>query len=316
MSVPLDAALGGLTSLMTAAIMLGLAWWLSRRPDFAASLAVAFGYLEGTAVIEMRSAGIGQMAERLLRPHDAQEWLPWIALVAVIPGALAGFAKRRVLGYLTAAGLALATPVWLLWGGRYLPSQTVRESGFTTDAWSLEKAVLILGGASAALLVAWWSWQRGEASGTPRLRATLVIVTVAAASMVAGMTGSFTYALCLAALASSIVGAVIAARVLHAPGGPELIAGPTLATTGGLVLLAACYSELATGAAALLWTALVFAGVELPRTEWLTPRSRAALRVVLCLAPLAIVVATSALGFAESQRQHQEEASENPYLNL
>jgi hypothetical protein len=83
---------------------------------------------------------------------------------------------------------------------------------------------------------------------------------------------------------------------------------------GCLLVLSTVYSSTHWLQAAGLWAGLAVAGTWLPQRlpKW----ANAVLRCVLCLAPLAAVVAHAYGEYAETQRKQQEEIESNPYLRF
>jgi len=281
------------------------------------SAGVVLGYTSGVAAMDARGAGLASALAGLLQPNDAPGWLPLVGLAAVAP-AMAGAAlgRRRPLRWLIAAALCISVPLWLLWGGKYLPSQQIRDSGFATAAWGVGEAALILGSAAAMMLTTWFLWERADPADAPRFRSLLTIIALTGAAAGVGFTGTFSFAQALGALAASLGGCFIAGLLMGVKAGPEAAAGPTVMLAGSLLLLAACYSELAPLQAAGLWASITLAGGWIPGLRRLGTRAQLALRSVLCLALLIAVVGPAGAKFAETQRQQQEEAESNPYLNL
>jgi len=313
----IQALLGGLLPLIIAAATCALGWAVSRRPVVAWSAGVVLGYTAGVAAMGARGAGLVSALARFLQPDDASGWLPLVGLVAVAP-AVAGAAlgRRRPLQWLLAAALCVGVPLWLLWGGKYLPSQQIRDSGFATSAWGVGEAALILGSVAAMMLATWFLWERAEPTDAPRGRSLLATLALTGAAAGVGFTGTFSFAQALGALAAALGGCFIAGLLTRVKAGPEAAAGPTVMLAGSLLLLAACYSELAPLQAVGLWASITLAGGWIPGRGRLGDRAQLALRSVLCLVLLIVVVGPAGARFVETQRQQQEEAASNPYLNL
>jgi hypothetical protein len=311
-----DMLLGGLVPLVVAAIAFGIGWAASRRPAVAQSAGVIFGYVAGVTALEARNSSIGVALEKLVEPTEAREWAPLIGLVAIAPGLVAALGKREWLRWLLAATLCGAAPPWLLWGGKYLPSQADRDSGFVTTAWGGMEAALMLTTFAALLLVAWYLWKSADSTAAPRGRSLLAIVAVTGGAAATGLTGSFVYAQLFGVLAASLGGCFVAGWLLKANGGPEAAAGPTIMLAGILVLLAVCLSKLQPWQAIGVWASIVVAAGWLPGLSRLPSKRQLAVRAIACLLPISIVVCLAGLKFAETQRQQQEERASNPYLNL
>jgi hypothetical protein len=311
-----DMLLGGLVPLVVAAIAFGIGWAASRRPAIAQSAGVIVGYAAGVTALEARNSGIGVALEKLIQPSVAHHWTPLLALLPIVPAiAAALLGKRRGLRWILAALICAAAPVWLLWGGKYLPSRELRESGFATSAWGGLEAVAILAAFAALMLFAWYLWEAADSTAAPRGRSLLTIVAVTGGAAAAGLTGSFVYAQLFGVLVASLGGCFIAASILKANTGPEAAAGPTIVLAACLLLLAACYSELRPWQAAGVWASIVVAAARLPRLSRLTRKRQMAVRAIACLLPLIVVVCQAGLKFAETQQQQEERAS-NPYLNM
>ncbi|HEX6964064.1 MAG TPA: hypothetical protein VF175_19505 [Lacipirellula sp.] len=308
--------LGGLTPMALAAAAFGVSWAASRRAGAAWNAGVVLGFAAGVTALAARNIGLGPALQKLASPSMAQEWLPIVALMALAPSALAAAGQRGWLRWVVAVPLCVATPIWLLWGGKYLPSQEVRQSGFATDAWSAPQAVAILGGVAVLLLVAWWSWTAVPHESAPRTRSLLVVVSLIGAAATVGLTGTFVYAQLCGALAAAVGGGVVVAWIVNAKAGPEAAAGPVIVLTGALLLLAACYSALPPWMAIGVAAAVVLSAGRIPGLQRLKPRVQLALRTFVCFLPLTLVLWQAVAAFLETQRQQQEAAESNPYLNL
>jgi hypothetical protein len=261
--------------------------------------------------------GLPAAAGKLIQPQESHEWTPLIGVIAIAPALIgAAIGQGRSLRWLLAAVLCAVMPLWLLWGGKYLPSAEVRASGFATAAWSAGQAIAILGAVAAATLAVWWSWETVDRENSARTRALLMVAALVGSAATTGLTGSFVYAQAFGVLAASIGGCLTAAIMLRVNAGPEDAAGPVLLIAASLLLLAACYSELHPLQAVCLGAAAVLTAGWIPGLARLSRRRQIALRTALCLGPLLAVVAHAAFEFQERQRQQQEDAASNPYLNL
>jgi hypothetical protein len=176
--------------------------------------------------------------------------------------------------------------------------------------------MLVIGGAAAAMLLAWRFWEASDPDDQPRTRGLLAAIALSCTAAVAGMSGSFVYAQAIGVLAASVGGCFIAGLLWRVKAGPEAAAGPIILLAGTLLLLDTHYSELQTLHAAGLWAAITLSAAYLPSTKGLNDWTRIALRCGVCLVPLALVFGHAAYKFAESQRQQQEEAESNPYMGL
>ncbi len=309
--------LGGIAPMLAALAAFALAWAASRRASIAWPVGVIVGYLSGTIALEAGNVGIVAALQKLGSPHAAHEWTWMLAIVAAIPAIIAAFlGERRRWRWLLIVPLAIGVPLWLMWGSKYLPSAEARATGFLTDAWSVGKAVLIIGVVAGGMLLVWRLWEANEPSDQPRTRGFLVAVVLSCCAAVAGMSGSFVYAYVIGILAASVGGCFFGALVCRAQAGPEYAAGPIVLLAGSLLMLATYISEVEPLHAVGLWIAVAFASAYLPNRIGLNEHARVALRCGACLIPLALVLGHAAYKFAESQRHQQEEAASNPYMSL
>jgi hypothetical protein len=307
----------GTTPLGFAMLGFGIGWAAARRPAVAWPMGVILGYAAGSTALEARGTTVAAALETLIHPREAYQWVTLVGLLSVGPSvAGAMLARRRLLRWTFAAGIAATAPAWLLWGGKYLPSRDVRESGFATSAWDGPQAVLILAGVAALMLAAWYLWEAADSKDSPRVRSLLAVITFTGGAAVIGLTGTFVYAQLFGVLAASLGGCFIAAWLLKAPTSPEDAAGPTITIAGALLLLATCYSELHPLQAAGVWASIVLAAGWIPGLARVSGRGQLAARAIACLLPLIVVLSHAATVFAETQRQQQEERDANPYLNL
>ena len=309
--------LGGLAPLVVAAGAFVLFWKLTRRSGAAWSAGIILGYAAGAVAIETPDIGLLAALKKLVRPGAAIDKAPLAALVAALPAMLAAaLGARRRWRWLLSAPIALAVPLWLFWGGGYLPDADARATGFTPDAWSAGRAAAILAGLVAAVLAAWWMWEAADPADWPRLRAGLTVLALTAAAMTAGLTGAFTFAQALGALAAAVGGSAAAGWRLGVRAGPEAAAGPTLLLAATVLVAAAAYSKLPAWEAAGLWAAVTVAAGWLSGLRRLPRWAQATVRTTLCVAPLAVVLWQAEAAFAETQRLQQEAGELNPYLNL
>lgn len=308
--------LGGILPMVAALAAFAMAWVASRRASVAWPVGVIVGYLSGTIALEAGSVGVAAALKKLGSPHDAHEWTWLLAFAAVIPAIVAAFLQeRRGWKWLLVVPLTAGVPLWLLWGSKYLPRPEDRATGFIKEAWGVGEATLIIGGIAAAMIAAWRLWEANEPTDQPRTRGFLVALVLACSATVAGLSGSFVYAQVIGILAASVGGCFFAALACRAQAGPEYAAGPIVLLAGTLMMLAAYISKVELIHAVGLWIALILASTRLPKAP-ASERGRIALRCGLCLVPLALVFGHAAYKFAESQRQQQEEAASNPYLNM
>jgi hypothetical protein len=314
-----DVLLGGIVPLVAAAIAFGIGWAAVRSSAVAQSAGVIVGYAAGVTALEARNVGFSAAIGKLIQPGVAHQWTPLLALAPLVPAiAAAMLGQRRGLRWILAAVICAAAPAWLLWGGKYLPSPEVRESGFATSAWGGLEATAILAALSSLMLLAWYLWEAAAAKTTPRGHSLLAIFAITGAAAAAGLTGSFVYAQLLGVLAASLGGCFIASWLLNANVGPEAAAGSTIVLAGALLLLAACYSELRPWQAAGVWAAIMLADGWIPSLHQLPSKTQLVIRAIACVLLITIVVGQAGLKFSETQRQQQQEQEQesNPYLDL
>jgi len=311
---PKDLLLGGVAPLLAAIAAFSIAWLITRRAGAAWTVGALLGYLAGTITVEAGGVGLAAAVKQLAAPHDAHQWTWLLAIAAIAPAIFAGvLGKRRAWRWLLIAPLAALAPLWLMWGGKYLPSAEIRASGFANDAWGVGEAFLTIGVVAAAMLVAWRLWEANDPADQPRTRGLLTAIVLSCTAAVAGLSGSFVYAQAIGVLAASVGGCFLAALLWRVKAGPEAATGPIIMLAGSLLLLATHYSKLDLLHAAGLWAAITLASAYLPNRVGLNEHARVALRCGACLIPLALVFGHAAYKFAESQRQQQEEAASNPY---
>jgi hypothetical protein len=312
-----DLLLGGLLPMAFAAAAFAVGGAISRRASAAWNAGVVIGYATGATALEARGIGVGSAVRMLGQPAEAKHWLPIIAIIAVAPALLAAVVKRAHRPHwLLAALLCGAAPLWLLWGSSYLPSADVRASGFATNAWSIGQAVVILLSVGVALLGGWYLWESAESDDSPKLRSLLVIAAIVAAAATAGLTGSVVYAQLFGVLAASIGGCAAAGWVMRMPSGPGAAAGPIVMLAGCLLFLATFLSKLQPLQAAGLGAGLVLTAGWIPGLTRSGARSQRLVRVIIGVAPIAMVLWHAGSEYVETQRQNQKEAETNPYLNL
>lgn len=314
---PKDFLLGGIAPMLVALAAFSLAWFFSRRASVAWSAGALAGYLGGTIAVEAGGVGIVAAVEQMGAPHDAHQWTWMIGVAAMTPAIVAALlGERRQWRWLLSAALAVAAPLWLMWGGKYLPSAEIRATGFAKEAWGTGEAIEVIGVVAFAILLAWRLWEANDPTDQPRTRGLLATIVLSCTAAVVGMSGSFVYAQSIGVLAASVGGCFVAGWLWRAKAGPEAAAGPIILLAGSLLLLATHYSQLQPWHAAGLWASITLSAAYLPNKIGLNNRGRIALRCSVCLIPLALVFGHAAYKFAESQRQQQKEAETNPYMSM
>ena len=291
---------GGPAALVVAAAAFVSTWRVARSSAMAWHAGVITGFAAGAVALAAQFQGFATAASRLVQPVEAHNKLPLVALAAAIPALVAVVARRSWIEWLLAAPLAALAPLWLLWGGRYLPKQELRDAGFAPGAWAPGQATTIFAAVALATLAGMWLWRRAEPTSQPLLRSTLAAIAIAGAGVTVASTGSITYAQALALLALAVAACGVMAWLMDAKAGPEFAAGPILLPAASLLVLAVCYSELRLWQAVALAILIAISASPLPFTHS-RPRTAAALRTALVLLPLAAIAGQAAATLAASQ---------------
>jgi hypothetical protein len=309
---PLDFVLGGLTPLAAAAVAFALAWRAGRSGGAAWSAGVVVGFAAGVLALEARDDGMTRAAWGLVRPTESHGWLPLVALAGAVPALGARLAGRRWLEGALALPLSLAVPALLLWS-KYRATQRLREAGFAEDAVTPAGAAAVLGAIAVATLAAWWLWRRAVGAPLAKTRTLLAIIATVGAAAAAGLSGALVYAQTFGVLAAAMGGCALAAWAFKDASGLSAARGPLLLVFGGLLALAVVYSDLPIAAAALLAVALALPVGCLRALARRGPAAQAAVRAVLCLAPLGAALWQAAAVYYADQ-QHEEQADDEPYF--
>jgi len=298
----LDAFLWGAPAALAAAFLaFAVALQISRCAAVAWHAGVILGLAAGAVALAAHGCGWTLACQRLVLPIEAHGRLPLVALAAAVPAVAARALGRPWAHWLLAAPLAALAPLWLLWGGRFLPKQEVRDAGFADHAWSPAVAVAILAAVALATLAVWRLWRAVEPASQPLLRTTLTAAALGGAGATVACTGSITYGQALALLALVVAACGALAWLMRSAAGPERAAGPILLVVASLLVLAVGYSELK------LWQAIALAALIAISAGWLPvapgrPRLAAVIRTGLVLIPLTIIAGAAAAKLAASQR--------------
>lgn len=298
----LDAFLWGApAALAAAALAFALVQRFTGRSGVAWHVGVIAGFAAGAVALAAHGCGWALACQRLVQPIEAHGRLPLVALAAVAPALLAVATGRTSAAWLLATPVAALAPLWLLWGGRFLPKQEVRDAGFAEAAWTPTTAALVLAAVAAGTLGVWRSWRAVEPASQPLLRSVLAAMTLGGAGATVAFTGSITYGQAFALLAIAVGACGGMASLMRAAAGPESAAGPILVVAASLLVLAVGYSDLK------LWQAVALAMLIAISAGWLPvapgrPRRAAAIRALLVLVPLTIIAGAAAAKLAASQR--------------
>jgi hypothetical protein len=278
--------------LVTAAATMAIAGWWRLRPRAVWALAIGLAYVIAGTAFTSRAIGFVNALGKLLRPLEAQDWLPPAVLMAMGITLLAVAAPRTWQRWIVAlaAAMCLAVPLRLV-------------SGNIAATWPAAEKLGVLAAIATVLALVWLllSTPRRE---QPTVRAILLVVVAAAMAAVLTKSGSLVLGRQCGLVAAALVGATLTssrsgvgrfyraglALDLGIPGA----AGALTMSLGGLLIVAHFYAEFSTTNLALLTASLAAAGGRLPTvlatgSAWY----RAMVRAALCLIPLAIVVANT-----------------------
>ena len=250
-------------------------------------VAITGGFLAAQLTLRGHS-GFSDSLRTFLNPHDAVDWLPHIALLALGLSLLMYLApshRRRLIAL--AVALCLAAPVRLL-------------SGNVAQHWSVLEKVAVLVSVAGVLGLVWLLLARNNTERPAILRVPLLVLVALGTAIVVTESGVFIYGLSSAALGAAITGTALAflgatgsASALRrgASSGIESTSGVITLTLGSLILLTHFYAELSTTSAALLLFSLTATAARLPaflRTGPVWQPNTAG--ILLCVLPLAIAV--------------------------
>ena len=281
---PSDVLWIGVVPASVAAAIMFLAGRLAVRPTAAWSWSVTGGLVVGMLTQNVRFGGRVAL-DKLIHPHAAIDWLPWLVLVAAGITSLAAYAPRSWQRWLVGlAGLfAIVAPMRLLASNalamsRWSPS--VKLGALTI--WSIVFAAL------------WLTFALGRRSGRPLLRGVLLVLVALGIALAVAATGSFIQGELGGVAAATLIGAIGAACLLgEMADGPSSAAGPLAVLFASLILLGHFHAGLSAAGAALLVLSLAAAAGPLPSVWPSRPIAQAALRTALTLVPLAIAVAVA-----------------------
>jgi hypothetical protein len=175
-----------------------------------------------------------------------------------------------------AAALAIGLPLRLL-------------AGHLAQQWSMLEKISYLALLSATLGLVWLLLAAARDDDLPRLRQALLVLAAVGAAIVTTLSGSFTLGRLCGVAAAAVAGtALVSPRVLSGA------AGVVTMSLGGLIILAAFYARLHPATAALLFGSLIAAAGRLPDLLSIRPTwQQAALRIAVCLVPMAIALTLS-----------------------
>jgi len=289
---PSDVFWIGVAPSVAAAIAMLVACRLRMRPTATWSTSVACGLIAGMVAQNVR-VGWHTALEKLLHPHAAIDWLPWLVLVAAGISMLAAYAPRSWQRWLVALASVFAIAV---------PLRLLANNASAMSRWSLGEKFGILAFWSAAFALWWLTFALGRHNRQPLVRGGLLVVVALGISLTVAASGALTLGELGGAAAAALLGATGSASALgRIADGPSSAAGPLAVMLGSLILLGYSYELTATNAA-LLAISLTAAAGWLPKLPLPLGRSSAVagegwgegiLRATLALVPLAIAVASA-----------------------
>jgi hypothetical protein len=272
----------------------------TRRLRFDPGVAWAAGIALGFVAGHVGLAGY----RSLIEPREAVHWLPLAVLLATGIAMIANN-TRHALGSLV---IALSAAITI-----GLPLRLLAGSAYVAFRWSLLEKLAYASLLSATFALTWLLLGSARDDEHPRLRPLLLIIVASGAAVVFALSGVFVYGELCGALAVAVTGTMASAvaddtrypRIhvpffpLRAAPSPWRLAGAAGVVTcslGGLVVLCVFYGKLTPVNAAMLLLSLVLAAGRLPRFIGSLPAlQQAAVRIGLCLVPLAIALVRAAL---------------------
>lgn len=280
---PIDALWIGVVPLVVAALSMWILCRFEVRIPAAWTASVTAGLVLGLLTQQVR-AGWAAAFAKLIHPHAAIEWLPWLVAIAGAISLFAAFVPRpgRRWVLLLVAAFAMAVPLRLLSNYAGLMAR-----------WSGAEKLVILGGWTLAFAAAWVVVSLGRRNGQPLVRSLLLMMVAGSMFVVLAASGSVTLGELAGVAAAALAGTVGVAALLGEVGdGPSHAAGPIVVVLGGLILLGWAY-DLAPSNAALLAIALAAATGPLP-TDWpASERGKVGVRIALALIPLGLAAASA-----------------------
>lgn len=301
-----DVLLGGVLPGIVAVAALVAVWKLTANAASSWRTAAVASFVVGMWALDSQGVGVASAIAKSVKITEAKDFLPLLAILAVIPDAVATFGKRgSMAAWMLRVGLCLFVPWRLLWGTRFLPKVAV-PANFNTGAWSTGEAITYIGLIAAALVLG-WALIRAENTEWPKLRSALAILTALAASVAIGLSGSISQAQLMGVLVAVLTGCGIAAGFLLGRG-PDAAAGPLVVAFGSVLLLAHFFSSLKLMYAVLLLVGFVVgAGWFFPRKKW-----SAAARCAVCVTMIGAATGMAVIDYQATKA----ETTSDPYSNL
>ena len=315
----IDILLGGVLPFAISFTILAIT--ARKRPERSAwldALVVGVSFLAGYLGLVY----LGRVNTPQLKPIAAEDWLPHIAVTAIVISLIAGITVR-------------SWPAWLLRIPFVVAAVWLALHTFITYDWSVSQAILYVAAISIGALVLWGTNRLAETKTSGSLTTILATVTAFAVTHACLFGASAKLAQIGGALTAAVAGMVVVSLFKRRadptnstnsdPTPPNRPTPPkrtsyhpaTVAfpVSAALLLSATAYANLPAYAAITL---LAVPTIPLFFTcnncsEWLKRKPVAATTVVIliCLAIITAVLLPSALGFIEDMQQMQNTGYEN-----
>jgi hypothetical protein len=253
------------------------------RSTAAWSLSVACGLVVGMVAQNVR-VGWHTALEKLLHPHAALDWLPWLVLIAAGISTLATYTPRTWQRWLLALACIFAFAV---------PFRLLASNAAAMGRWTAIEKLGILAFWSASFATLWLTLALARRNRQPLVRGGLLAVVALGIAVTIAASGAITLGELAGVAAASLLGAIgVASALGRLDDGPSHAAGPLAVMLGSLILLGYTY-DLTAANAALLAVSLAAAAGWLPLGRPDQAPWQAAIRAALALVPLGIAAASA-----------------------
>lgn len=337
-----DLLWGAAVPSLLAMITLVTVWRITRRAASAWRTALVVGYVAGHWTLSARDQGAtalvraGQLEEadsswaydprnfdfvaavsKSIQPVEALDWLPALALLAILPDALACISKLGpAIGWLLRIALCAFLPWRIVYGSKYWPLSLGEGFDFDLGGWSTTEATCWIGGIAAALLLAWqvlrMAASEQESSDASFRTGLACLVTVGSIfSLIAA--GSLVYGQHMALLTAVLASCGVGSKLAKANRGLDAAAGPAVILFSTLLAAGHFFAELSLADASMLLIAFVLAAGWLPALARLSTKKRMVSRGILCLACLAIPIVPAVKDLVSQIPDTEVEQAPNPY---
>ncbi|MEM8946899.1 MAG: hypothetical protein AAGD11_17120 [Planctomycetota bacterium] len=339
-----DIIWGGVVPGLIAVTALAVVWKLTSRAASAWRTALVLGYLSGHWALSARDLGAtalmraGQLEQagadwaynprnfdfqaavaKSYQPAEAQDWLPALALLAMVPDAIACVGRFGPLtGWILRGALCAFLPWRLVYGSKYWPLSLGPGFDFDMGGWTNGEAACWIGGITATLLIAWQLTRLEERDDRPTrtwIRSAVASIVAFGSVIVLVASGSLVYGQLAGVLTAALAGCGLASYLFAVQRGPDAAAGPIVVTFGTLLAVGHLYAELSLTDAALLVASMVAAIGWLPLPKKLAERQNWC-RTGACLLILAIPTLPAGRTLASQVPDTSVEQAPNPYENF